>query len=105
MTHHIWSIPVSIIFYIVFAWTSKKNSDCGGRWFYIVWVINCIPLWALVSRYSKNILFDGMLYDIILTLTYIFTMLYLGCGSSLSIVNKMGICIVIIGFIMMKVPK
>ena len=105
MQHHVWSVPVCIVFYIIFAWISKNNSEHGGKWFWWTWAWNMVPLWAIVSKYSKNIMFDGMLYDVILMLTYVFTMIYLGADESFTTLNRIGIVVVITGFIMMKVPK
>jgi len=105
MAHYYWSTPAIIVFYAIIAWTSKNNSAYAGKWFYIVWGMSCIPLWAIISRCSKSILFDGMLFDMLSACTYIMTMIYLGAAKDLTVLNKCGIMVVVTGLIMMKIPK
>ena len=90
-------------FYCFHAFINKQNNDFGGKWFYFAWLISILPVFPLVARYSKNILIDGMIFDVILFLSYVGTMLYLGAGEKFVLIQWIGLIITILGFILMKV--
>ena len=103
--YYLWFIPM-IVYYIIYSWLSKQNNSFGGKWFWLTftWGILC-PFWLIISRYSRNLIFDGMLYDIIMFSTYVLTMAALGVGAKFSLINWLGVVIVSIGFFLMQVPK
>jgi hypothetical protein len=100
-----WWIPIVIVFGLVLAGLSVKNNEVGGNWFYVLYVFGIIQLWPFVSRYSKNLVFDGLLYDTILVLTYSTVVIFLSKGKTFSTVNYAGVGIVIIGLILMKIEN
>ena len=96
-------IPFVIVYYCIYAWLSKQNNEFGGKWIWITYVYGAIcPLWLIISRYSKNLLFDGMLYDNILFLSYIATMIFLGQANNFSTTQYIGLVLMIIGSICIK---
>lgn len=103
LAYLIW-VPLIIAFYSYYAYVSKLNND-SNNYNYIVWImiLGAFPGWALVSKFSKNLLFDGMLYDNIMFLTYVSTMIALGAHSKLSPHQWIGIGAVIIGSIMIRI--
>lgn len=102
ITYAIW-IPLEIIFYFIVAYFSKKNNDFGGKKFMaIVVILNFIPLWAFIAPDSKNLAFDMLLYDTIMTFILTLTLIALGSGSKFKFHNWLGVGIVIIGFVLMK---
>jgi hypothetical protein len=111
--HHAWWIPLSIIYYIGYGWLSKINHDHAttgmepwytSRYLWIMFAYGALcPFWLIISRVSKNILFDGMLYDNILFTTYIFTMIALGAGEKFTVHQWIGVALVALGSIMMRV--
>lgn len=48
----------------------QQNNTGHIKWFFAVWAIGIIPMWAIVSRYSRNLSADGLLYDFAITLIY-----------------------------------
>lgn len=113
MYHYLWWIPTIIIYYIIYSWLSKVNND-NSLIHDIVWykdtsllgmyIYGAIcPWWVIISRVSKNILFDGMLYDNIMFLTYAFTMIALGSGSKFTIHQWIGVGIIIIGSVLVRI--
>ena len=110
--HHLWWIPTIIIYYIIFSWISKKNNDhfldgivwYKQKWIYIAYIYGLVcPFWIIISRISKNILFDGMLYDNIMFIIFAGTMVYLGQGSRFICHQWIGLALVIIGSILMRI--
>jgi len=103
MTYLLW-IPIEIVAYAVYTWLSYKNNLIGGRWLMWMFLFGtiCQP-WLIASSVSKNLYFDGILYDFIMILTFIVTMAFLGHGKSFSPANWAGIGLAIIAFILIKI--
>lgn len=102
ITYAVW-VPVEVVFYFAVAYFSKKNNDLGGKKFLaMVIILNFMPLWAFIAPDSKNLAFDMLLYDTIMTLILTLTLIALGSGLKFKFHNWLGIGIVIIGFILMK---
>lgn len=99
----IW-VPLIIAFYSYYAYISKLNNDSSG-YRLIIWImiLGAFPGWAIVSRFSKNLLFDGMLYDNIMFLTYVATMILLGVHHKLLPHQWVGIGAVVVGSILMRI--
>jgi hypothetical protein len=101
----VWWVPATVVCYFIYTWLAKQNNELGGKWFWIMYayaVAICPLVWLVVSRISKNLLFDGMLFDNLLSLTYIITMIYLGAHAKLVFHQWIGIGLVIVGFILMR---
>ena len=96
--HYLWWIPTAIIYYIIFSWLSRQNNVLGGKWFWILFAFGAFcPIWLIVTRISKNLLFDGMLYDNIMFLTYALTMFYLGDAEKMTPLQWIGLTFVVGG--------
>jgi hypothetical protein len=102
--HYLIWVPIVIVYYSVFSWLSKQNNEFGGKWLWIMYVYGIVwPGWIVISRISKRLLFDGMLYDNIMFLTYVGTMIYLGAHAKLSMHQWLGVALVVIGSILMRI--
>jgi cytochrome c biogenesis protein CcdA len=104
--HYLWWVPCAVVYYGIYSWMSKQNNDIGGKWiwFAFAWGAVC-PLWIVVSRISKNLLFDGMLYDNLMFLTYVGTMLFLGAGAKLAAHQWLGLAMIVAGSVLIRVAK
>lgn len=104
MFYLIW-IPLLILLYVGVSWLSvKSNNSVSSTWFILLVLIQLIPGWAIVSRFSKNITIDSMLYDIILFLTCsICISLFSGQLFKFNTIQIAGFVIIIIGFIMIQI--
>ena len=71
-----WWIAPTILAYTLLAYESQLCNSIGGYHIYMVWVLGALPLWAIISRHSANLAFDGLLYDSIMTITYSISILY-----------------------------
>lgn len=96
----IWTIIFA--FYCFHSWINKQNNDIGGKWLLFAWLISIIPVFPLVARFSKNLLWDGMLFDLVMFFSYVLTLLALGAGKAFNHVQWLGFALTLIGFIMMK---
>ena len=84
------------------AWTNQLN-NVDKKWFWLACVFSVIPVFPIVSRYSKNLLIDGLIYDIVIFFAYLITLLMLGCGKNVTIIQWIGVVITLIGVVLMKV--
>jgi len=99
----IW-VPAVIAWYVLYSYVSKLSNDTKSiSPLIFLFLLGSCPIWALLSRYSKNLIFDGMLYDILMSVTFVVTMSLLGSGDSFSTQNWIGAILVVLGFILMKV--
>jgi len=101
LLNYYW-IPLIIIYAIFYAWICKNNNEIGGKWFIFALIAGCWPLWAIVSKYTKNLLFDGFLYDFLLLVFYVGALAFLGAGESFKIIHWIGLSMCILGLILMK---
>ena len=100
---YIW-IPFAIVMYATYAWITKQNNlHQTPVWFIWMWFVGAIPLWNIVSRSSTSLLVDGFLYDLIMLLAYVGTMIFLGEAKAFILNQWVGLGFCIIGFILMKV--
>ena len=77
---YLW-VPLIMVFYAVSAWITTKNNVQGGKWFWIACAYGVVPTWQVISRYSTNIVFDSVLYDLIVTLTFGASLLYFSAAT------------------------
>jgi hypothetical protein len=74
MIHYLWWIPAVIIFYSLYAYLSRQSNLYGGKWFLALWGLGIIQLWPIITRFSKNLFFDGLLFDLFLMISYFITL-------------------------------
>jgi len=109
--HHAWWIPALCIYFIIYSWLSKMNNDTAditpwytSKYLWLTFFFGALcPFWLIISRVSKNLLFDGMLYDNIAVMMYIATMIALRCGDKFDPHHWVGLGLVVIGSILMRV--
>jgi|WetSurMetagenome_2_1015567.scaffolds.fasta_scaffold1608431_1 hypothetical protein len=101
MLFYLFWIPAVVIYYIIYAYLSKQFNE-GFCNFWVFYLFNLLPIWVFVAKYSTNIAFDGLLYDVIMFLTFFITLVFLGVGESFTTSQWVGFCMVICGFLLMK---
>lgn len=103
MSFYLLWIPALIFLTIVWAIIGKHvNENPNSNLFYFLFF--AIPVWSFVCRHSKNLLFDSILYDGIMTLVYAGAFIWLGAGNNLTMVQWLGCALSIVGLLLMKAP-
>ena len=104
MFYTIW-ITTLILYMSTYAWLCFQNNLYKTpHWFVLSWLITIIPVWSVVSKYSNNLLFDSLLYDVVMVSTYtLVTAILMKDKLAFTTVNWIGMSVVIVGFIMMKI--
>lgn len=99
MFYAIW-VPLLIAHTILLGWLSYKNNIVGGySWW--MFLVGLLQIWIIVSRYTKNLFFDALLYDSILAVGYALTLLYL-TRTNLSVYNIAGLVLLITGLVLVR---
>jgi steroid 5-alpha reductase family enzyme len=93
-----------MIHYGFYHWASWKNNVVAtNNWALLTMVLGMTAQWwVLVSRVSRNLIFDGMLYGVLLCINYALIMACLGEGSKFQWWQWLGVTVVIIGFTLIK---
>jgi len=101
--YYLWVVLV-ILVYVGSAYTTNKlNITKNNIWLYLNWLFSSLPIWPLVAKHSTSLVFDGMLFDIILIISYTIAILILTRSfDSMRLINYMGIIFIIVGLIMFK---
>jgi len=101
--YYLWVILVMLI-YIGSAYTTNKlNTTKDNIWFYLNWSLNFLPIWAFIAKGSKTIVFDGMLFDVVMVVTYTISILLITRSfETMKLVNYIGIVFVIVGLTLFK---
>jgi hypothetical protein len=72
-------------------------------WAFIVQGLQVIPLWLIVARYSTNIVRDGLIYDVVLTVVYTSALVYFQSKLvTLSLTQMIGVGLTMVGILMFK---
>jgi hypothetical protein len=94
-----------IAYYITTAFVSKKLNDNveSWNWFWMLLVLQMAPVWPIVVKLSKNLVFDSMLYDFLLMATYWITLFYLGAGKNLTTIQWFSVVMILSGLLLFKI--
>jgi len=105
MNNYATWITLLILISMISAYCAKLSNmkiPFGGLYVFISSMLGALT-WVWVTKVSKNLIFDSLLYDIILVITFTSSFVFLKCGQSFSIMNWIGLITAIIGLILMKV--
>lgn len=101
--NYLW-LPILILSSALGAYCAKLSNSgtpYGSVYVFFVSMIGVI-LWVWASRISKNLLFDSILYDVVMSLSFAISFILLKYGETFTMFNWMGVALAIIGLIMMK---
>ncbi|MFA6594307.1 MAG: hypothetical protein WCT16_03555 [Candidatus Buchananbacteria bacterium] len=98
-------IPLTIIDGMAMSYFSLHSSLTQSWGFFLgLIIINIAPLWPFISKYSKNLIFDELLFVVSLTAAELITISFLDRTRDPSLVNWLGLLIAFIGFVLIKMP-
>ena len=99
---NIWMWIAFFIFSCLGAWISRLN-NLNPNWFWASCLISIVPVFPIIARFSKSLLIDGIIYDVVIFLAYLITLCILGCATKFTLVTWLGVLLTVIGVILMKV--
>lgn len=95
-------IPCLILLSTFQCYASTKFNARVPHWGLVLWLSALIPVWLVISRYSKDILLDGLAYDVVVFLTWgIAAGFITGRFQTYSVVQWVGLVLVVTGFLLM----
>ena len=102
MYYLIWT-PIAFLWYVLYSYMILKNHALGGHWFWIAWCVGAAPIWLCTSKFSKDLIFDGMLYDVLMFVGYSLGALYFTHKlSSFTVSQWAGMLLVVMGLFLVK---
>ena len=107
MNPAIW-IPMVITAVSFSAYFSyRSNQEHTPLFIFLNWVCWSMPTWTVVTVYSKNIIFDGVIYDIIAIITFAIVTAFLMSkgGFHFTIGQGIGIIVMILGIGIFKISS
>jgi hypothetical protein len=91
MHYFIW-IPLTLFLNFLFCLIAVKVGHKSFWWNYLlISVVDFIPTWSLASYWSKNLIFDGFIYDFTLVASGVLFMTLLGQSQAFSLWNWLGV--------------
>ena len=104
--HLIW-ICYTVIIYSVSGFVSKWANDQPNShyWVVVLFGMGLFGAWPLVAWYSKNLILDALLYDLIIFLSFYITLLFLGVAQNFSMFQWIGTFFAAVGLILLKMGE
>jgi len=100
--YFLW-IPLTLIYNFSLCWVAiKYNQTCFWKNYIFMVLLSWIPTWSMATYFSKNLIFDTMLYNLIFIVSSPMFMILLGQDKALTTTNYLGIVITIIGLYLIK---
>jgi len=84
------------------SWTTIKNLEHGGWWTAATWLVSLLFPWFLISRYSTNIVFDALLFDVGMVSAFYMLTIYLS-DRPLNVCHFVAIALCAAGIFLFKV--
>jgi len=102
-----WWIPVVTVLYALLAYLSQKVSDVGGFgfWFWSLILAGCLSpvCWAIVSASSKNLVIDGIIYQIAALGGFFALLLIFGGTKNFTLIHWIGFVLALMGVILLNI--
>jgi len=104
MWKYIFWVPLTLLYNYLMCWVAIKynNKDFWLNYFFLT-LFGLIPTWALASYFSNNLIFDGLLFDVILVISSVIFFAILGKAEHFSLLNWIGVVTVILGLILARI--
>lgn len=101
MFYLIW-IPIFLFINFLGCYFSNQlNITHNNKWAWFLFGTTMIPTWVMVCKYSNNVVFDAILYDLILLVSYSGFLIFL-TKASLNVYNIFGLLLIFIGVVLFK---
>lgn len=103
MNHYLWWPIATFLYYTGYGYFSQINNQNDGKYTLWLWAYGAAcPLWAIISKITKNITFDAALYDALIVFCGFLGLWMAGATKDFSFINYFGLIIVIFGIICLK---
>jgi hypothetical protein len=102
MRYLIW-IPIAILYnFLVCLIAVKVGNKDFWKNYLLITAAGFIPTWSLAAYYSKNLIFDGMLFDTLLVISGVVIFALLGQAETFTWLNWIGVIMVLAGLVLTR---
>jgi hypothetical protein len=103
MFYLIW-ITYACVLYSTYAFTSVRVNDSPSLWGVgILLLIGACGPWPVIAIFSKNVVFDSLLLDVIIYLAFYVTCVSLGAAAGFTLTQWIGVIVMSTGIAMVKI--
>ena len=97
-------ISITMILCVFWGYMTMKANAPDSSWNWVVglYFVNLLSVWPLIARYSKDVIFDGLLYDVVIFFVFYGTVMAFGATARFTAWQWAGTGVVIIGFLILK---
>lgn len=101
LPYFVW-VPFTILIALLSAYgTVQLNKHPASLWFWFLWLP--LTLWPFIAKTSTTLMFDSILYDCLVAVTWLIGLVVFGTTQGFSLLNYAGVVLAVIGLILMKV--
>ena len=101
--HYLLWIPVTVVYNTLVCWFAVRyNAKYFLKTYLSMTIVGLIPTWSLAAYYSKNLIFDGLVFDSVLVMTSPIIFCFLGEGHTFAVWNWVGVGLVIAGLVLTR---
>ena len=99
-----WLLVLAVLMTASAFFSVQQNTTGNIKLFFAIWAIGMIPMWAIISRYSRNLTADGLLYDFAITLIYYPALCYFSAeGFNLRWWHVLGFVLALAGVTLVRI--
>ncbi len=96
-------VPAVCGLYVLQSWLTVQNNLHAGKWFWIFFAVSLFTPWVLISKFTTNLVFDALVFDICLIVSYSIGLLYFTDSfSKLTTFQFVGMFLITIGLFLFK---
>lgn len=100
--YFLW-IPVMLLGNFLYCYIAVKFNQVDFLRTYLYMVLcGAIPTWSLATYWSRNLIFDGLLYDSLLIISSPFLLMLFGQAENFDLINWIGVATTFLGLILVK---
>lgn len=94
---------MTAIFYAIYAYMSVQCRSGNSFWFWATMIVGLFPIWPLITRKSNDLVFDGLVFDVIHTVAFTLALLLITDEfHKLKTFQYFGLLAIIIGLLMFR---
>lgn len=96
-------VPFITGFYYFQSWLTVQNNLHGQKWFWFYFCTSLLSSWPIISRYSKDVVWDAFIFDVAMVMSYSIGLLYFTNSFSKFSNNQwIGIFLIMVGMFLFK---
>lgn len=100
---HYWWVPLLLLTTVFYYYCSVWANDTESyKPIFYMWLIQAFGLWPVVAKYSKSLMFDGLLFDTILMVSCVVVLALYGKADGFGVWQWSGVVMVVAGLMLVK---